>query len=325
MQQYFRIFAYAAACILLNALLSSCSQATHEIEPIPYQTLGGELGGATTWSVLSNLSEPGPIEFSRHIAARWVVPRKGIVNLEHESSKEAGLKNEPLNIDVYFYLIRHPKYGYYLIDSGVSKVFRGQSDLPVYFPISTSLPFEQLEVLTDTYTFVSGLDEPLSGVFLSHLHIDHIMGLPDIPRNTPVYVGPDEAKDKRFSHLFVRRTTNKLLSGLGPLREWQTSRSAGSPFSYVDIFSDGSVLGFHIPGHTRGNMAFFIRAKDGPVLLAGDGSHTVWGWNNSVEPGSYNTNTEQAANSLDRLIEFSSKLPGLRVYLGHESFPGQSI
>ena len=34
--------------------------------------------------------------------------------------------------------------------------------------------------------------DPLAGVLLTHLHLDHLLGLPDVPRGTPLYAGPGE-------------------------------------------------------------------------------------------------------------------------------------
>ena len=38
----------------------------------------------------------------------------------------------------------------------------------------------------------------------------------------------------------------------------------------------------------------------GPVLCTGDTSHTRWGWENGVEPGTYTADQAQNADSLER-------------------------
>jgi N-acyl homoserine lactone hydrolase len=133
------------------------------------------------------------------------------------------------------------------------------------------------------------------------------------------------AKDRRFTHLFVRPTTNLNLEGFGPLKEWQVQHEEAAPFDYVDIFGDGSALGLHIPGHTKGSMAFLVRSTKGPVLMVGDGSHTTWGWENGVEPGTFNTDGEKAAGSLAKLRALAAAYPTMEVHLGHQRLAKNSV
>jgi glyoxylase-like metal-dependent hydrolase (beta-lactamase superfamily II) len=274
----------------------------------------------TSWrEFLQRLDEPGPISFEKHVAADWVIPRKGLINLHHEEAKAHGLENGPEAIQVYFYILTHPEHGSFMVDSGVARSVKERKNMPVRFPVTMALPLGDLEVHLDTKTYLESRNTPLSGVFLTHLHLDHILGLTDVPRDVPLYVGPGEADDERFTHLFMRPTTNLNLKGFSALRQWQVIEEKHTPFPYVDIFRDGSVLGLHIPGHTQGSMAFVARTTQGPVLLVGDGSHTVWGWEHGVEPGTFNTDMEEAATSLDRLKAFALAHPHLDVHLGHQS------
>ncbi len=89
----------------------------------------------------------------------------------------------------------------------------------------------------------------------------------------------------------------------------------------VDIFGDGSFYGIHVPGHTRGSMAFLVRTTEGPALITGDACHTAWGWSHSVEPGSFNTDGAMAEKSLQALERLAGNRPRLRVYVGHQQLP----
>lgn len=269
----------------------------------------------------ARLDEPGPITFEKHVAADWVIPRKGLINLHHETAKAHHLENGPEPIQIYFYILNHPEHGSFMVDSGVARSVKERKKMPVRFPVTMALPIDDLQVHLDTKTYLESRDRPLSGVFLTHLHLDHILGLTDVSRDVPIYIGPGEAQDRRFTHFLMRPTTNLNLKGFEALREWQVIERAGAPFAFVDIFADGSVLGLHIPGHTKGSMAFIVRTTEGPVLLVGDGSHTVWGWEHSVEPGTFNTDMKAAASSLDRLGAFVAAHPTIEVHLGHQSMP----
>jgi len=159
----------------------------------------------------------------------------------------------------------------------------------------------------------------LSGVFLTHIHLDHVMGLPDLPAETKVYAGPGETGARAFLNLFTRGTLDAMLGAQGPLREWPFGPDpAGRWAGIVDVFGDGSVFALHVPGHTPGSTAFLVRATDGPKLLVGDASHTRFGWENGVEPGTFSHDGPRSAESLEVLLGFAATVPGLQVHLGHQ-------
>lgn len=307
--------------LVVGLLLVGCAQTNHPV--VPAETISKNQGqkGSSFSEFMARLDEPGPIHFEKHVAADWKVPRGGLINLDHHEAEAAHLKNEDEPIQIYFYVLEHPEHGGFLVDSGVACSVSERKEMPVRFPVTMALPIDDLKVHLDTKTYLESRKKPLQGVFLTHLHLDHILGLTDVPKDVPLYIGPGEAEDKRLSHFLVRPTTKANLKGFGPLRSFQVVTEKGAPFSYVDVFSDQSVLGLHIPGHTEGSMAFLVRSTEGPLLLVGDGSHTVWGWDHGVEPGTFNTDMERAADSLDRLKELARSHPGLQVHLGHQSRP----
>jgi hypothetical protein len=55
------------------------------------------------------------------------------------------------------------------------------------------------------------------------------------------------------------------------------------------------------------------------VLLAGDTSHTAWGWMNQVEPGKFSTDQARSRESLDVLIQLVKDHPEITVKLGHQA------
>lgn len=307
--------------LLLASLLlcGACKQTHHPVLPQAQPSVVATPARPISWAgFMAQLEQPGPLVLEKHIAATWEVPRSGLINLDHPTAQAAKLKGGPEPIHVYFYSLEHPKHGGFLIDSGVSVAFETGQDVPVRFPIKGIMHLERLKVHLNTTSYLASRDTPVRGVFLTHLHLDHIMGLKDIPKTVPLFVGPDEAEDRRFTHWFDRSTTEANLAGFGPLRTWRVQRDPEAPFAFVDVFGDGSALGLHAPGHTQGNMAFLLRTIHGPVLIAGDSSHTAWGWEHSVEPGSFNTDTELAAQSLDHLIELAQAHPRMTVHLGHQ-------
>ncbi len=275
---------------------------------------------ALSWEEFeSSLDDPGPIRLRKFVAADWAVPLEGMINLEHPEAKAAHLSDGPEDIQVYFYELEHAEHGGFLIDSGVARsVAQQTNEMPLRFPVTAAMPFDALKVHLDTRAYIESRPSALNGVFLTHLHLDHILGLQDIPKSVPLYVGPGEHEDARATHVLVRPSTDLNLEGFGALLQWKVHRAEEEPFAWVDIFGDGSLAGLHIPGHTRGNMAFVVRSTEGTQLIAGDGSHTEWGWKHNVEPGTFNTSGDQAAKSLAALRKFAARHPAMKVHLGHQ-------
>jgi N-acyl homoserine lactone hydrolase len=146
--------------------------------------------------------------------------------------------------------------------------------------------------------------------------------MPDIPGNVPLYVGRSESTQTSFQNLFVRGTTNKLLEGKADLQEWpfrlDDHHKGIVVGDVVDIFGDGSAFAISAPGHTPGSMAYLLRTTKGPVLLTGDTSHTRWGWEHGVEPGTYTADQPTNLKSLLMLKDLVQRHPTIDVRLGHQ-------
>src|SRR5690606_28802478 len=110
-----------------------------------------------------------------------------------------------------------------------------------------ALNLEAFELLRSTRQVVEELGSP-RGVLLTHLHLDHVLGLPDLPEGTPVYVGPGEATDRSFMNALSRGTTDFFLAGAGTLRVFDATPEEPA----IDLLGDGSIWAIHAPGHTAG-------------------------------------------------------------------------
>jgi len=176
---------------------------------------------------------------------------------------------------------------------------------------------EPLEPLAD---IVARHQLNVQGVLLTHTHFDHVLGLPDLPPEVPIYVGPGELRQRRKFNVLLHATNRRLFEGRAPVRELDPGTTiALDPFpEVIDLLGDGSIWGIFCEGHTVGAMAWLINSSDGPVLFVGDTSHTRWGWEHGVEPGTFTSDQELNAESLARLRTFAERYPQTRVYVGHE-------
>jgi N-acyl homoserine lactone hydrolase len=300
--------------LLLAAAAAGCAASTH---PVGRATLGKVW---STGGLEAVVDRPGPVEVETVVGADWTVSRAGLINLEHPKARSANLTDGEEPIQVYAHVLRHPTQGVFLVDTGVSRrIVEDPARVGVGWIVRKALHPERMRIGVDTASLLSRLGQPLAGVLLTHLHLDHITGLPDIPRGTPIYIGPGEASQRAFLNLFGRGSTDGVLQGHAELRQWSFApdpdqRQAG----VIDVFGDGSVAAIWVPGHTAGSTAYLVRTPRGPVLFTGDTCHTRWGWDNGVEPGTFTMDGPRNAAALTSLRVLVSRHPSIDVRLGHQ-------
>jgi N-acyl homoserine lactone hydrolase len=295
-------------------LLQACS--------LTSQPLGKPaLGKASSSAEMERLiNQPGPIQLETINSADWSVSLAGLLNLKSPEATQAGLQDRDEPIQVYAHLLKHPQRGNYLVDTGVSRIIvddPGKAGL--HWPLSQVMHLEKMQIKKSTAEILQEMNGKLSGVFFTHLHLDHISGMPDIPNDVPLYTGSSESTDRNFKNVFVHGASNSLLSNKQPLQEWSFQPDPQLKFAgIVDIFEDGSVFAISVPGHTPGSIAYLIRTTQGPVLLTGDTCHTRWGWEHTVEPGDFTGDHANNLTNLKRLKNLAASHPRIEVRLGHQ-------
>ncbi len=304
----------------LGFLLLCCAASRHQVEP-------SQLGApGSMQKLLEVVDQPGPLTVETVNAADWEVDRDGLINLNHATAHAAGLKAGPEAIHIFFHVIRHPTQGTFLIDSGVQEALLQAPDTSVLTGlVANVMGRDKMKIQLTLAQWLAAQSQPVSGVFLTHLHVDHVLGLPDLPQGSKVYVGPGEAEMTSFNNLFTRGVIDAALAKAAPLQAWRFQPEANGPFeAAVDVFGDGSLWALWVPGHTPGSTAYLARTSYGPVLMVGDASHTAWGWSHDVEPGSFSHDQPRSADSLKRLRAFAAAHPSVDVRLGHQLIETQS-
>ncbi|GHB77688.1 hypothetical protein GCM10008107_29090 [Psychrosphaera saromensis] len=285
------------------------NQATQTNHPSITSTLGQE---SNYQSLVDSLTTGKKISVNKVKSANWKVPLSGLLNLESAAAKHEGLEDHDEDIQIYTFHLTHPLHGDFLIDTGVSQQFYNDPEsLGIPSWLASGYGLENMTILTATDDYIKQRNLDLKGVFLTHLHLDHISGISAIDKQVPLYVGEGETEERYFLYAATRGATDTMLNGRPSLQQWTAE--------YVDVFGDSSVFAIHSPGHTAGSTAYLVNTFEGPVLFTGDASHTTWGWNHGVEPGSFSTDQTRSLTSLNKLIELVKSYPEIRVQPGHQS------
>ncbi len=304
----------AAAVGAIAVAATGCAATTHPDAPA---TLGS---AAATSSLEAVVDQPGPLTVETVIGADWQVPLSGLVNLDHAEAKAAKLTDRDEPIHVAFHAVTHPTRGTFLIDTGVERaLFDAPDEAAIRGLAARVAHVDKMKRRIDTKTWIARQPEPPRGVFLTHLHVDHVSGMRDVPAGTPVFLGPGESTDRSFENLFVAPIVDRALENKPPLSVWRFSADPDGVFDgLVDVFGDGSFWAISVPGHTRGSTAYLARTTTGPILFTGDACHTAWGWDHGVEPGDFSADKKKSAASLERLRRFASRHPTMQIRVGHQ-------
>lgn len=302
---------------LLALLLTACSISTHPVQ----STLSAKPVTLAAMEAAMAQAQTSAVQLQTIHSADWEVPLSGLLNLDHATAKQAGLQDKPEPVQIDLHVIVHPRYGAFLIDTGVSRTVLADPEQAGFNSLLRSqMGLEKIHLRQSTAEVLKQLPSPLQGVFLTHLHLDHIMGLKDLPLNLPLYTGKGEAGSSHWLHLFIQSAVDAQLQGRPALQEWPFAAQSDAVFpGIVDVFGDASVFAISVPGHTPGSTAYLVRSSSGNVLITGDACHTRWGWEHGVEPGSYTRDHDSNLRYLLALKALAKRHPEMQVRLGHQS------
>ena len=231
------------------------------------------------------------------------------------------------------YVVEHAK-GLLLFDTGQDRASVTDDS---YFPGGlTGLLYDRLarfhigeeETLAARLATLGYAPADVDTAILSHLHQDHMGGLPEL-RGADLLVA--EAEWAELSRLapeprgFLRKHIQ--LPGL----RWRqigfepTHDSALAPFGEsLDVMGDGSLVLLPTPGHTSGSVSLLVRRRTrSPLLLVGDLSYGADLLERRQLPGV--GARRQLAQATQKVLALKQRMPGLAILPAHDPTAAQRL
>ncbi len=220
-------------------------------------------------------------------------------------------------------LVRHPK-ATFLFDTGLC------NDINLYLAnqpwlFRNTLASFALEQSLSGHLRSLGLERGIDFALLSHLHWDHVSGIPDIP-GVPLRVNRVEYEAARLGLLDASQALVRRLMCNNPLEFFDFTGPAYEGFrASYDLFGDGSIVLVPLPGHTAGNTGMFINRSNGPRLfLIGDAAWVSANFERpaTMHPLIWNTVTSDDATARQTLIHlhhFAQAHPEIALVAMHDA------
>ncbi|MDQ0174825.1 MBL fold metallo-hydrolase [Bacillus chungangensis] len=187
-----------------------------------------------------------------------------------------GSQKEKIWGPALFYLIKHPKQGYFLFDTGYSTRF---------FDVTRFFPYRLLRIVTPVrVTEKENASVQLKNmnihpdevtVILSHMHVDHVGGIHDFPRSRIIVSKREWEFTRRSSlslikHGYIKALFNQIDSNNIQTIDFEQSSRYGLFQQSRDLLGDESLILVPLPGHSIGQMGLLINGPDHRYFLAAD-------------------------------------------------------
>jgi N-acyl homoserine lactone hydrolase len=221
-------------------------------------------------------------------------------------------------------LIRHPN-ATFLYDTGLCAEVSAYVEQQSLLFRKTLGNFRLEQSLTSHLQQLHMSVSEIDFVLLSHLHWDHVSGIPDLP-GVPLRINRVEYEAAKLGLLDANNGLVRHLMGENPIALFDCDGPSYMGFrSSYDLFGDGSVMLVPLPGHTAGNTGMIINRSNGSRLfLLGD---AVWVAPNFQRPATMHpfiwsnvtSDDATARQTLIDLYHFSHRYPTIPLIAMHDA------
>jgi glyoxylase-like metal-dependent hydrolase (beta-lactamase superfamily II) len=228
-----------------------------------------------------------------------------------------------LELPVPAFLIRHPKAGPVLVDTGLHPSVAAKPSANLGRPIAR-FARPRIEPGHDLGAQLRERDvdpRKVETVVMTHLHFDHTSGVSEFPNATFVVSRVEwEAattdsrpalrgyRPSHFDYLFDYRVVDFDSASIG------SYASFGRTF---DLFGDGSIRLAFTPGHSAGHCSVIARLRDRDLVIAGDAIYT-YGQLEGALPPPRPLDMHLWQRSLGELKQFNRTYPEAVIIPGHD-------
>lgn len=156
-------------------------------------------------------------------------------------------------------LVQHPR-GDFLFDAGLGR------DVDAQFADNTWLDrqffaYGDVNPAAQQLARAGWAPERIRFIVPSHMHWDHVSGLPDFP-HAQVWVRPEELAHARHGH-----APAFLPSQFNHVKQWRELRFTGGAYlnfdRSLDLYGDGAIVLVPLTGHTAGQVGMFVHLPSG--------------------------------------------------------------
>ena len=248
----------------------------------------------------------------------------GSVTIPEQIAVRGSFSLTPCPITYSGVLIRHPR-ATFLYDTGLSSnIYDFLAGQPLLFR-KTLANFDFVQSLHSHLTQQKLEPDDLDFALLSHLHWDHVSGIPDLP-GVHLRINRVEYDAAQLGLLEANSGLVRRLMGENPIELFDITGPAYEGFrASYDLFGDGSVVLVSLPGHTAGNTGMFInRANGSRLFLLGD---AAWVSQNYLRPATmhpfiWSNVTSDDATARQTLIDlhhFAQRRPEVVMIAMHDA------
>lgn len=244
-------------------------------------------------------------------------------------TSRAWLSPRPINV----YVIEHAK-GLVLFDTGQDRASVTDDS---YFPGGfTGVIYDRLarfhigedETLDRQLATLGYSATDVDTAILSHLHQDHIGGIPALTSAELLISTAEWQELSRFApeprgflreHIMIPGSTWRRIS-FEPTNDPTLTPFPGS----LDVMGDGSLVMLPTPGHTAGSASLLIRRRGrSPLLLVGDLTYGAELLERRQLPGV--GDRSQLAKTTDQVLALKQRMPGLVILPAHDPTAAQRL
>src|SRR4051812_5777487 len=157
----------------------------------PMATRRAPLTRARSWTEV--FAQPTEVTVEAFVTGHVSGDRRMVLDPEDPNIRHLSNPFEPSA--VLAYLVHHPRYGYFLVDAGLSRTFTddgGNYSAPLRKLLSTIGVETRQSAGEDLASRLRSRGVVPRKVFLTHLHEDHTSGLADLDCGIPVVFGAGE-------------------------------------------------------------------------------------------------------------------------------------